>query len=365
MKFMDLVLEVSERRVGREYQHLEDFVYTQGGSPGARQALEILRRLNQGTNSVTVKFDGHPNIYWGRRNGQFTLTPKSGWGKQWFTSAEEVSDWFANKNHGEDWRKRYARVLYDAWRILEKNTPEDFEGFVYGDLLYYPSKPQKTSDATVTFGPGKVTYSVPINTTVGRLIADSKLGVAAHMTYAKYGDTSGKIITGTQELNTPEVVVFGQIPVVIKPGLSEQGLDRIEEMIDEYATDMNGFLTVRPGFSDVAAIIYRYVNHMSKTQQLENLHDGFLPWVEQSNVSANKKKKLNDLIKIYPNALPGIFGIFTAIMHMKNMLIKKLDLANKTISSSVNGQPGGEGYIDQKSRAKLIPRHRWQPVWDD
>ena len=366
MKFMDLIVEQTDRRAGREYQHLEDFVYTQGGSPGARQAVEILRRLNKNTSTVAVKFDGHPNIYWGRdSNGKFQLTPKSGWGKMLFSTAQEVGDWFVSKSPDDEWRHAYGQVLADAWNILEQNTPEDFTGFLYGDLLWYPTKPPRNISGQMKFGPGKVQYSVDTSTALGGIIRNSKLGVAVHQQYARYGDTDGKLITGTAELNTNEVVALGQIPVVITPKLDERSLNQIDNLIDEYATDMNGFLTIRKGMSDIAAIVYRYVNYRSKTQQLENLASGFLPWLKTSSVSAGKQSKILDLMNLYPDAILGIFTIFTAVMTMKNQLINQLDSSPKPIDSQVNGQPGGEGYIDQQSKAKLVPRHRWRPVWDE
>jgi hypothetical protein len=62
------------KKVGRDFQHLEDLVIVDG-SHGAFEALADIQELAQGSDDVTVKWDGSPAIFFGRNEqGQFVLT---------------------------------------------------------------------------------------------------------------------------------------------------------------------------------------------------------------------------------------------------------------------------------------------------
>ena len=73
---------LTEAKVGREYQHLEDLVFVDG-SQGANKAADILDNLGTDSSDVAIKWDGNPTIYWGREdNGEFVMVGKNGWGRQ-------------------------------------------------------------------------------------------------------------------------------------------------------------------------------------------------------------------------------------------------------------------------------------------
>jgi len=365
MQISKLIYE-SASRAGREYQHLEDLTYTEGGTPGIRRALDILQRISTDTSSLTMKFDGVPNIYWGRyENGLFGLVSKNGWGKMKPKSATEAYDWFVSRGNQESWRHDYATTLVDAWEVLEPNTPKNFRGFVYGDLLFYPKNPQRVMNNVVTFGPGKVQYSVSANSPLGQRAQSAQIGIAGHLIHKSFGSDQSKLLSDAGPFNTSEVLVIGQVPVTVKVSVNTARFDKLEEIIDDYAVDINGFLMRRTGLTDIAQIIYRYVNHMSKTNQLHKLSDNFVEWLSESTISFSKQGKIRDLIKMYPTALQAIFMSFDIVLEIKNSIISQLDQAPQAIQANVNGLPGGEGYIDQLTKAKLVPRHRWKPIWSD
>ena len=49
-----------EKKVGREFQHLEDLVFTE--PKGALRAIEVLRSLSQDARDVSGKWDGNPTV---------------------------------------------------------------------------------------------------------------------------------------------------------------------------------------------------------------------------------------------------------------------------------------------------------------
>jgi ABC-type Fe3+-hydroxamate transport system substrate-binding protein len=69
------------KKVGREFNHLEDLVFTE--PKGAQRAVQILKGLAQDAKDVAVKWDGNPTVYWGREpNGQFRMVGKNNWGRE-------------------------------------------------------------------------------------------------------------------------------------------------------------------------------------------------------------------------------------------------------------------------------------------
>jgi hypothetical protein len=52
----------AEKKVGREFNHLEDLVFTE--TNGAKRAVEVLKSLAQDAKNVSIKWDGciHPDL---------------------------------------------------------------------------------------------------------------------------------------------------------------------------------------------------------------------------------------------------------------------------------------------------------------
>ena len=346
---------------GREYNHLEDLV-TFEGSRGALKAAEILTRLGQDSKDVSIKWDGNPTIFWGREpDGTFVMTGKNGWGKNKTTSSGELQDFIMNTGQGEDWRKDFAGEMGSVFDILEANTPSDMKGYVYGDLLYTPRKPVVSSQAGLQFTPNKVTYTIDPNSALGKRIAGSTLGVVVHTYHDAFGDKTGTPIKDTKSINSNAVVVLGQTYVTHQPKVDTKQTDAIRKKAGASAKVIDQFLAPQQGLSDMKNIIYTYVNHMTRTQQLKNIESGFFDWVSTSKVSANKQAKIKAMHEASPKALPSIFGLIKTIMTVKDNIIDQLDSADADVKATTAGEKGGEGYVAQKSKIKLVPRTRWQP----
>ena len=70
------------KKLGRAFNHLEDLVFFYG-TKGVQEALAHLRELatQQGAESIRMKWDGAPQVYWGReqKGGPLVLTGHNGW----------------------------------------------------------------------------------------------------------------------------------------------------------------------------------------------------------------------------------------------------------------------------------------------
>jgi len=107
-----------EAKVGREYQHLEDLVFVDGAA-GAIEAADILDRMAGGTESISIKWDGNPTVYFGREpDGTFVLTGKNGWGRNQSTSPEDLANFIKSTGKGEDWREQFGNDMAEIFRTV-------------------------------------------------------------------------------------------------------------------------------------------------------------------------------------------------------------------------------------------------------
>lgn len=352
---------IAEAKVGREYNHLEDLVFIDG-SEGAIKAADILDELGQDSSNVAIKWDGNPTCYYGRdENGEFVLVGKNGWGKAKATSPEELADFIMNTGKGEDWRKDFAGDMARIFEIMERATPDDFRGYVFGDLLYHPGNPYQEEGDVVKFTPNLVEYTVKLDSELGKRIAASKVGIVVHSKFEEFGGKSGKPISDTEELNSPEVVVLGQTYVTHQPEIDTSNVDKLRQDAKANAQVIDDFLAGQKGLSDIPKIIYTYVNQKSRAKQLDSLETGFFDWLKNSKVSVNKQKKLAEMAQESPKALPLIFRLVKEIMAVKDNIIDQLDSADTDVKASTAGEKGGEGYVAQGSKTKLVPRTKWTP----
>lgn len=351
-------------KVGREYQHLEDLVFVKG-SKGALEAADILEKLGSDSGDVAIKWDGNPTIYWGREpDGTFVLVGKNGWGKNKSTSSQDLSRFIQNSGKGveeEPWRKEFGQEMAEIFDVMKNSTPPNFRGYVYGDLLYSPRKSFVSSNDGLEFTPNKVKYTVDPSSDLGKRIAGSKVGLVVHQKYEEWGSKSGTPIENVSELNSKDAVVLGQTYVTHQPNVDTKVVDAVRAKAKKYATDIDQFLAGTQGLSNPAQIIYTYMNHMTRTQQLDKISTGFFDWLKTSKVSQGQQAKLAAMNDANPKALPEMFDLVKQVMTAKDNIIDQLDNADADVKASTGGEKGGEGYVALGSKTKLVPRTRWQP----
>jgi hypothetical protein len=364
MRYTDFRTILTEAKVGREYQHLEDLVFAEG-SAGAMRAADVLEKLGSDSGDVAIKWDGNPTIYWGREpDGQFVMVGKNGWGKNKSTSADDLSRFIQNSGKGVDeepWRKDFGTEMAEVFNVLQGATPPSFRGYVYGDLLYSPRKPFKSAEGAVQFTPNKVTYTVKNESELGGRIAKSKVGVVVHTKFDEWGSKTGAPISDVKELNNDSAVVLGQTYVTHQPKVDTSSVKAIRQLTSKVGPVIDKFIAGVPGLSNPAEIIYRYVNNTSKAKNLDNLENGFFDWLAQSKVSKGQQAKLAAMNEEMPKALPSIFGLVKQVMAAKDDIIDQLDSADADVKATTAGERGGEGYVALGDKIKLVPRTRWQP----
>jgi hypothetical protein len=375
MRYQELV---ETKQLGRAFNHLEDLVFFYG-SDGTIEALEHLKDVatDSGSQSIRMKWDGNPQIYWGRerKGGPLILAGHNAWSKGVAaTSQEEVADFISNKSGNPKTpeekaaRSEFAQKFASMYDYFDRATPNDFVGFVYADGLFLDPPEQK--DGVYTFCPNpksQTCYHVKANSDLGKRIDRATIMVVGHAFFPQFGmpDSSQQPMQDFSMFdNDPSIVVLGPVynskPVKVNTG----AIDKVENFVSQNKAAIDGFLESVKGLADLKNIIYTYVNQTAKAKRLDSLSaEDFSTWLQNSKVSEGKQAKIAELDLQFKGALSAIFELVKMIQRMKDEVIDQVEGEQGDIWDT-NGE-GRVRYADPNKKfgnVKLVPRKRWTPA---
>jgi hypothetical protein len=369
----------TSKKLGRAFNHLEDLVFFHG-SAGTMEALEHVREIasEAGSKTVRMKWDGNPQIYWGRaeKNGPLVLAGHNGWSRGALTdSPEAVKDFITNKSGSpktpdeKKAREQFAQQFANLYPLFDRATPKDFVGYVYADGLFL-SRPQLDQQGVYTFCPNpksQTCYHVRGDSPLGQRISQSQVMVVGHAFYPEFGmdDSQQKPIDDFSNFNsTRELIVQGPVYNSTTVSVDDSKINEIESYLQKHADEIDTFLQGATGLGDLKNILYMFVNQTAKAKQLDNLGvPQFFNWLKTSKVSVNKQSKIQELAQRSQHALSAIFGLVKQIMDLKDEMINQIE-------SGAQGEiwdTQGEGRVryappgKQFGNVKLVPRKRWTP----
>lgn len=369
--------EAPVKKLGRAFNHLEDLVFFHG-SKGTLEALEHLKEIttDMGSKSIRMKWDGNPQIYWGRekKNGPLILAGHNGWSRQAKTdNPEDLEDFIANQSgkpktpEEQRARQMFAKQFANLYPLFDKATPKDFVGFVYADGLFL-NTPQE-QNGVYTFCPNpksKTCYHVRKDSPLGQQIGRAQVMVVGHAYFPSFGmdDSEQKPIDDFSMFNNnPQLIVQGPVYNSNAVSLDTKAIDAVENYLGQHAGEIDAFLQETPGLGDLKNILYTYVNQTAKGHQLDNLGvNHFFNWLQTSKVSAPKQTKIQQKSQEQSKALAAIFGLVTRIMNLKDQVIEQVEQGRGEIWDTQ-----GEGRVryappgKQFGNVKLVPRRRWTP----
>ena len=367
-----------EKKLGRAFNHLEDLVFFYG-TEGAIEAIQHLRDFGteEGAKSIRMKWDGYPQVYWGREKagGPLILAGHNGWARGAKTdSPKELEKFIAvgsgNPKTAEEKKARnaFAKEFASWYPMFDKGTPDDFEGFVYADLLFN-ERPKLDKNGVYNFCPNpnsKTCYHVGKDTDLGKRIAKANVLVVGHAFFPEFGmsDAEQQPIRDFSMFNeNPELVVLGPIYNEKPVKVETTKLDKAEKYARQHGQRIDKFLESMKGLADLKEIIYRFVNQTAKAKKLDQLSSKlFYEWLENSTVSKPKQEKIAMLDKEQGGVTDELFT-----------LVKMLQDVKDTIIAQIEGPQGeiwdthGEGRVryadpDKKlGNIKLVPRKQWTP----
>lgn len=168
-------------------EHLEDWVFREGPE-GIAKALRIVSHLEQTPGVTTAKWDGKPAVIWGRKpaTGDFVLTDGSGFDAKGYDGLATSPEMMANiQNRRGENREGLIDIYRRLWPVLKASLPDNFRGYVKGDLLYMEQPPVEAGN--FVFQPNTTLYRIPVKSPLGQRIANSNIGIAVHSMYADQG----------------------------------------------------------------------------------------------------------------------------------------------------------------------------------
>lgn len=346
---MQVIVEGANPRI----EHLEDLVFEKG-TRGAQEALQIIMHAAEDTRkTTTVKWDGKPAIIWGRKpTGEFVLTDKSGFSAKGYdglaTTPEQIAR-IMNQRGGE--RGALIAIYQTLFPMLRAATPENFRGYIQGDLLYTETPPEVAG--AYVFKPNFVEYKIPASSKLGERIGTSSVGIAAHTRYK------------TQDANPEPIHHVNLDPVpgllIIEPTVKDiknvtpnaQMIKQLKTVINSKGRAIDGLFNpaeLRAAqLSDLPQLCKRYINSRIMGNY-DNLLPDFGAWLK-TNVTPRKFANIIEYLQSPRSNMDGITAAFTAFLllhEIKTDMLEQLD----------RQQPGQEGWVlaTPAGRAKLVNR---------
>ena len=351
-----------EEKEGARIQHIEDLIIW-NGSAGGQKAIAKLHQVETSPKSISIKWDGSPAVIFGRNeNGEFVLTDKSGFTAKGYdgrvTSADALGDMFNNRKVKDATpekiadKGKFVQNMKTVWDKVESVIPEDFRGYLHGDLLWFTT-PQ-SQDGRLIFKPNVTTYSVDSNSDIGKKIINYDVGIVVHVVIDLEGNKSN---VDMGQLSAGKTWIMPPVYVTQSPGVDLPEVDRLESYLKSNATAIDTLLAVpaEQKMADFGNILYTYINNSVKAGNLDKLGKNFSEWVDSSKLSEPKKQRVVAWVQQNSNGFEAIFQFINGVMTTKNKIIKTLDSQPADIEASTNGEKGGEGYVIDKD-VKLVNR---------
>jgi hypothetical protein len=344
---------------GVRIEHPEDMIFDQRPSAGLKQALAGIVAAAQRPQETTVKWDGKPAIIFGRKpSGEFVLTDKSGFLAKGYdglaTSPEHIAKIMAQRG-GE--RGELVAIYQRLFPMLRRAVPQDFRGYIQGDLLY-SSTPQRIGNQWV-FQPNTVKYAVPVDSDLGKKIADSTAAVAIHTSLSAPG-APAEPIRAAALADSPGLLILDpslKDPRTIK--LDAKTVADANRLLSQYGAAMDRLfdpteLRARK-ISNFPALIKTYINSRVRGGSYDNLVSGFGSWIQQQEPA--KAPRIFEWATENKQAVAALFQAFIEVSSLKNQLVRQLDSQSQAVQASINNEPGHEGYVGQGM--KFVDRMRF------
>ena len=341
--------------------HFEDEVIALG-STGAKLAINAIKQMATNPETISIKPDGKPAIFWGRDENGFGMMDKHMFAKRIIPhSPQELAQIYAERKGGG--REELSAMMSALWPQFEASLSSGFKGWMFGDLLY-SQRPAIQNNAFV-FQPNTVVYTVPVSEPLGQQIAKSTSGIVAHSYFAAPGQP-GRHVSSLRGINTngPLLVITDQFTspprVKIPPDLKS-----IETFVNSNAAPLDKLLDksalAAAKIGSFPTIFQKYVNGKVRSRDFNNFGSDFIEWMAGAKVSPNMQQNIAAYLKANSSGYKVLCQTFIGIMKVKDHIVGLLDKHPAPMQASVQGVPGQEGYMVHTGAGpyKAVDRQRF------
>ena len=342
-------------------EHIEDLVFRKG-TRGAQEALAVIDHLKDNTKkSTTVKWDGKPALVFGRMpDGGFVLTDVAGFTAKGydglFRSPRQAIKLLAQRDaQAAEQGKLATRVeslgpMYQKlFPMLQAAVPENFKGFVQGDLLYTNTPPEQAGN--LVFKPNTIEYNIPASSTLGQEIANSEVGIAIHTRYKEPG--APKQALGRPRLN-PVTGLLLMEPIAPAENVQPEDsklVKQLRSVISKHGASIDGLFNpaeLRSSqITDLPKLAVDFINYLIHNAghdndqvggfDAENIVTDFFNWLKVTVTP----KKYNNIVEYTQSprsnmaGLSAAFAVFILLHDIKMDILQQLD----------RQVPGQEGWV--------------------
>lgn len=347
--------------------HPEDAVFI-GGSSYAQTAVNAIVSTVQNPNVVTIKWDGYPAIIFGRgSNGKFAIMDKHMFNKGDGSGRTAYTPELFQKYdlaRGVD-RSQLHQILSQIWPGLSKE--DQGQGYYWGDLLFSQPLQEKGGLYTFKANPNGISYTVDVNSEVGKLMAGKTAGIAVHQ-YIKPNSASTDEATtlngsiGQLKNNSNVAIIPSKMPIQAKLKYNEAQKGKADQLISQYGQAVDQLLVAPAGCKSFlnSNLFTSFINQKVRQGNFNNLLKDFLLFAQGKQltdavrgkmfgyIDPATKKKVPGHFDINKNGLIGAFMIWSAIYNLKGPVVKQLDKASKNSPVKgylADGTQTQEGYV--------------------
>lgn len=365
--------------------HPEDLVLLQG-SAGAQKALQAMADTVKNPGAVTIKWDGYPALIWGYGpDGKFSVMDKHMFNKgtnshaRYIHSPQKFVQYDINR--GVE-RTELAEFIPKVWSELQQLTPKK-QGYIWGDVLFtQPLKPQKDGLYRFKANPHGVTYTVEVNSPVGKKYFTGKqAGIVVHQSldvnaedtddastkHSLNGTTGGMgegkylSILPAAMPQTPDLTLDKQLYNTAKSSIASNGPGMDKFLNDAPKTTKK---SGEEGESPINGLLTMYINAKVKERNLKNLTAGFIPFVAErarvgkvskqmaaallGSTDPNTNKHVPGYLETHMDGLEDVFQVWIDIYNFKMAIVPQLDKAAETAPVQgylQDGTKSQEGFV--------------------
>jgi hypothetical protein len=356
--------------LGRAFNHPEHFILFYGLT-GIKEAIDHLTEIVAQPKQLRFKWDGNPQIYWGRekKNGPLILAGHNGWSKggrdtgtsiEDFKSPKAIENFIINKSGNPKTeeevaeRHKFASEFSGLYHIFDAATPKDFVGFVYADALFLPNtKPTPNGEGLYTMRPNphsKTEYHIDSNPTkegplkLASRVPGAQAMVVAHGTFKSFGAPDNEQIPEDDfsKFNaTKGLIVVSPIYNDVAPKVDMKEIEAVKAVdgyIDQHGANIHNFVPHIPT-GDRQTVFYRFLNLHNSANDFDTITPQmFYNWMASPKdpknpasppiVSVNKQQHIKNTDLKF-NALAPMFHLMKIMRRTRHAINDSINNVQK------------------------------------
>jgi hypothetical protein len=225
-------------------------------------------------------------------------------------------------------------------------VPTNFEGYVKGDLLYYPENPWEEQAGNLVFKPNTVQYRIPMKSALGQRIANSTTGIAMHTMYADQGEAK-QPLSRVKFNEVPGLLliepIYGKNIAGAEPAQSQARLiGQIKQILASKGAAIDTLFNPAElramQITDLAKLCVDYINARIRTGgNFDNLLADFGRYL-QATVTPRKFANIVEYLRSPASNTEGMAAAFTLFLLLHEL---KLDILRNLDTKD----PGHEGWV--------------------